>query len=191
MPVWQTVRLLREASLNKHQRILKHFMQHIVFFPVIRYRQIFCHFKTSSYLKNTWAGKAIPQETCPRFPRPSSEQQRLVAFSLLPRSCRTEFLGRFSLPRVGPGKDRRQDWTGGRRVRLPSTSNPRANTRLLRYIPQNSEGDPQKSLGSSVFLVKYCTVLATSAKTFDLKSGVHLRLAFFVFCLRHRIKRTK
>ena len=130
MPVWQTVRLLREASLNKHQKILKHFMQHIVFFPIIRYRQIFCHFKTSSYLKNTWAGKAIPQETCPRFPRPSSEQQRLVAFSLLPRSCRTEFLGRFSLPRVGPGKDRRQDWTGGRLVKLPSTSNPRATHEL-------------------------------------------------------------
>ena len=51
MPVWQTVRLLREASLNKHQRSLKHFMQHIVFFPITRYRQIFCHFKTSSYLK--------------------------------------------------------------------------------------------------------------------------------------------
>ena len=120
-------------------------MQHIVFFPVIRYRQIFCHFKTSSYLKNTWAGKAIPQETCPRFPRPSSEQQRLVAFSLLPRSCRTEFLGRFSLPRVGPGKDRRQDWTGGRLARLRSTSNPRAQTPLLRYIPQNFDGDPPKS----------------------------------------------
>ena len=32
MPVWQTVRLLREASLNKHQQILKHFVPCISFF---------------------------------------------------------------------------------------------------------------------------------------------------------------
>ena len=139
------------------------------FFLPDGYRQIFCHFKTSSYLKNTGAGNAARQKTCPRFPQPSSEQQRLVAFSLLPRSCRTEFLGRFSLPldlariggKIGPAAGSRD-------------SGPPATHELYFFATfRKILTETPKSLGSPVFLVKYCKVLASSAKTFDLKLGVH------------------
>ena len=164
MPVWQTVRLLRKASLNKHQKILKHFMQHIVFFPVIGYCQIFCHFKTSSYQKNTWTAENLPEISSAVFWAAAAGCLFSLAEKLPDRVSRTILV---ATGWTWQGSAARLDRRPARQT--PVEDQPTSyNTRLLRYIPQNSDGGPQKSLGFPVFLVKYCTVLATSAKTWKL-----------------------
>ena len=168
MPVWQTVRLLREASLNKHQQILKHFVPRISFF-LMGIVKSFVILRLHLILRIL--GLAM---------RRGRKLARDFLSRLLSSSGSLPFLSCREVAGPSFSDDSRCRWTRlGSAARLdrrparetPVHEQPTSSTSSLHSAKFWRK--PQKSLGSPVFLVKYCTVLATSAKTFDLKLGVH------------------